>query len=363
MTESGARHRRTSTVCARRCASSPKGCTRRTRRARSTATSSLRTSSWRDDGRVVLLDFGVAAELSRAVDRRHARVERRRDARVHGARAGPRRDADARERLVQRRRPPLRGARRQAALRRRLGETSSIERPSSTRPRRASWSTESRPTSTRSAASCCGASQESDPTGAGCCARLGVETRPLSPTPIAGQHPRDHPRRAEHGAARAAPRVREGAHRRRGDRARARARRAWASPRWCSNFLDGLVTRTDAVVLRGCAYERESIAYKAVDGVVDALSRYLVAFESARARHRAPRGRLGARVPLPRPSPGPGIVAEPAGATSTIRSPAAAGVRRAARDPVAARAASVRRSCTSTTCSGATSTARRCSSR
>jgi hypothetical protein len=45
------------------------------------------------------------------------------------------------------------------------------------------------------------------------------------------------------------------------------------------HFLDSLVARGDAVALRGRAYQRESIAYKAIDGVVDALSRYLVALE------------------------------------------------------------------------------------
>ena len=42
------------------------------------------------------------------------------------------------------------------------------------------------------------------------------------------------------------------------------------------HFLDGLVERGEAVVLRGRAYERESVPYKAVDAVIDALSRYLV---------------------------------------------------------------------------------------
>jgi serine/threonine protein kinase len=41
-------------------------------------------------------------------------------------------------------------------------------------------------------------------------------------------------------------------------------------------FLDGLVGTGEAVTLRGRAYERESVPYKAFDSIVDALSRYLM---------------------------------------------------------------------------------------
>jgi serine/threonine protein kinase len=43
-----------------------------------------------------------------------------------------------------------------------------------------------------------------------------------------------------------------------------------------NHFLDRLQDRDDVVILRGRAYERESVPYKAVDSVVDALTRHLL---------------------------------------------------------------------------------------
>ena len=54
-------------------------------------------------------------------------------------------------------------------------------------------------------------------------------------------------------------------------------------------FLDGLVDGSDAVVLRGRAYERESVPYKAIDSVIDALSRHLMHLMDSESTFSLPR--------------------------------------------------------------------------
>jgi serine/threonine protein kinase len=83
------------------------------------------------------------------------------------------------------------------------------------------------------------------------------------------------------------------------------------------SFLDDLVERGEVVVLRGRAYERESVPYKALDSVVDSLSRYLTRLADEDAAIQLPFdiGALARIFPVLRrvesiaeaPEPGPGL--------------------------------------------------------
>src|SRR6266566_4267136 len=56
------------------------------------------------------------------------------------------------------------------------------------------------------------------------------------------------------------------------------------------HFLDGLrVEHPDVVILEGRCYERESVPYKALDGVVDSLTKYLLSLPEVRAEALMPR--------------------------------------------------------------------------
>ncbi len=81
-----------------------------------------------------------------------------------------------------------------------------------------------------------------------------------------------------------------------------------------AHFLDGLVARGEALVLRGRAYERESVPYKAVDTVIDALSRHLSHLEEQRETIDLPAdiGALARVFPVLRRAMSLGEVAEKA---------------------------------------------------
>ena len=108
------------------------------------------------------------------------------------------------------------------------------------------------------------------------------------------------------------------------------------------HFLDRLVEGRAAFVMRGRAYERESVPYKAVDSVIDALSRHLMRLEDDGRPVDLPpdMGALARVFPVLRRVPRIGC------ASSCGRSASASPS-----------------SCASTTRSGVTPTAPRCSSR
>ena len=54
------------------------------------------------------------------------------------------------------------------------------------------------------------------------------------------------------------------------------------------HFLDGIDPNHGALVLTGRCYERESVPYKAVDGIIDCLSRYLMTLPDGRCRELVP---------------------------------------------------------------------------
>jgi hypothetical protein len=230
-----------------------------------------------DDARVVLLDFGVAAELSRAADRHwleahvvgtplYMAPEQAFDEVPTPASDWYSVGAILYEALVGK--PPFAG-----------DATDALYRKAVLDPPAPAELVDGVPSDLN--ALCCDLLRRNPgerPNGRRVLRRLGVETRLLSPTPITGFMPKTTlvGRSAELRALHLAyVRMRTGG----AVIARVRGPSGIGKSCLVDNFLHGLSTRTDAVVLRGCAYERESIAYKAIDGVLDALSQCLVAFD------------------------------------------------------------------------------------
>ena len=239
-----------------------------------------------DDGRLVLLDFGVAAELSRAVDRQLLEANvvgtplYMAPEQAFGDGVTPASDwysvgALLYEALVGK--PPFVG-----------DAIDAVHRKALLDPPAPSECVDGVPGDLN--ALCCELLRREPgqrPSGLRVLRKLGVKSREFSPTPIAGfvvettLVGRSTELQALHLAyvkARTSGAV----------MARVRGASGIGKSALVQHFLDGIVTRTDAVVLRGCAYQRESIAYKAIDGVVDALSRCLVGFDQR-----------GETVPLP----------------------------------------------------------------
>ena len=80
------------------------------------------------------------------------------------------------------------------------------------------------------------------------------------------------------------------------------------------HFIDELEENAEAEVLRGRAYERESVPYKAVDAVVDALSRYMQRLADQGVSVAMPRDvwALARLFPVLRGVPGIAMVSEEA---------------------------------------------------
>jgi tetratricopeptide (TPR) repeat protein len=79
-----------------------------------------------------------------------------------------------------------------------------------------------------------------------------------------------------------------------------------------NRFLDELVERGTAAVLRGRAYEREAVPYKAVDGLIDSVSRYMMCLSDEDLSVALPRDAwaLARLFPVLRRVPSIGVLAE-----------------------------------------------------
>jgi hypothetical protein len=85
------------------------------------------------------------------------------------------------------------------------------------------------------------------------------------------------------------------------------------------HFLDELAVAGEAIVLRGRAYEHEAVPYKAVDGVIDALSRHLMRLAHAGEPLLMPEGIWALGLLFPVLQRVPGVPAMPSEAREDAR--------------------------------------------
>jgi serine/threonine protein kinase len=103
---------------------------------------------------------------------------------------------------------------------------------------------------------------------------------------------------------------------------RVRGRSGMGKSALLQHFLDGLAEHGDALILRGRAYERETVPYKAVDSVIDALSRHLMYLSNREGTLKLPQGiwALARLFPVLRRVPGIAeAVAEPIADLNRVR--------------------------------------------
>ena len=248
------------------------------------------------EGRVVLLDFGLTSDVGGC--RQSTRTRASWSARRSTCRPSRRRTvARAGERLVQRRRDALRGAHRATPVR---GPTAPRDRAQAPRGSAvAAFDSRQtcRPTSTSCACDCLRAIRRSGPMARRSWLCSAAHRRPPTLQLAANKAPRFVGRRSASSmrSAQAFRDSREG----RPVAAIVRGSSGMGKSALVRQFLDEVAIPSGAIVLEGRCYERESVPYKGLDSVIDALTIVPRGATPRAARRDAAARHPGARTAVP----------------------------------------------------------------